>query len=253
MKKIQILFVSILLLQPTLLPAAKDYLPEGFETPYSPNLSAGSTCFLPITKLHPTQALAGMKEVEHKKDKVDGKSPAKLTKYLADHVVPVVIGPDGVPFMTDHHHTCLALLESGRVTDVPAKVIANWSDLDVADFWKKMKSNHYCWLKNAQGQPISPEQLPSTVRGLSDDPWRAVVWKLEHLDVLQKKSVYFYEFHWADFLEEHVDADPSKNFSGAVEASRKFIEAHPGMTPKIGRVSEVEERHLHLPSESQSS
>jgi len=183
-----------------------------------------------------------MKEVEHKKDKVDGKSPAKLTKYLADHVVPVVIGPDGVPYMTDHHHTCLALLESGRVTDVPAKVIANWSGLSASEFWKKMQADHYCWLKNAQGQSISPAQLPATVRRLTDDPWRAVVWKLEHLDVLQKKSVYFYEFHWADFLQEHVDADPSKDFNGAVEASRKFIEAHPGMTPKIGKVSRVEER-----------
>ena len=202
-----------------------------FKTPYAGSLPAGSNCTVALTALHPTQAVVGMKEVEHKKEKIDGKSPAKLEEYMLDHVVPIVVGPDGVPYMTDHHHTCLALLESGRVSFAYAKIIDNWSDLTPSAFWSKMEAEHYCWLEDAAGKPITPKQLPTKITGMTDDPWRAVVWKLEHLGVIEKQPIYFFEFHWADTLEKNIKVNPNQDFDGAVAASQKFIESHPSVAP----------------------
>tara|TARA_S200002703_G_C3758354_1_gene233393 strand:- start:582 stop:1112 length:531 start_codon:yes stop_codon:yes gene_type:complete len=171
-----------------------------------------------------------MQEVEHKEAKIKKLARPDLTVYMLDHVVPIVIGPEGIPYMTDRHHTNTALLKSGRSPFAYCKIIANWSDKKPAAFWEEMEAHHYVWLMDAQGEPITPDQLPTSISGLTDDPWRAVVWKLEHDGVISKKPIYYYEFYWANLLEKKVDADPSADFKGAIAASREYIENHPGLT-----------------------
>ena len=73
--------------------------------PFRPDLPAGAACRIDARRLHPTQFSHGWREVVFKAAKIDAMSPAEVTAYLRKKDVPVVIGPGGVPYMTDGHHT----------------------------------------------------------------------------------------------------------------------------------------------------
>jgi hypothetical protein len=65
-----------------------------------------------VKDLHPTQFAVGMLEVSSKSDKLAKKERAKkLDAYLrkVKHAEPVVIGPSGIKYITDHHHLAAAL------------------------------------------------------------------------------------------------------------------------------------------------
>jgi hypothetical protein len=96
---------------------------SGETQPFKPDLHEGAQCLIEITQLHPTQAAVGYFEVKQKADKLSGKKPSKFREYLAEHVVPIVIGPGGGAYLTDHHHLARALWDTKLSETVNAKVI----------------------------------------------------------------------------------------------------------------------------------
>ncbi len=73
---------------------------------------AGELCQIEVSGLSPTQAAVGMQAVYCKAyNRLATKSEKKLKKFLVKekHHVPVIIGPGGKFFMTDHHHMSTAL------------------------------------------------------------------------------------------------------------------------------------------------
>ena len=64
----------------------------------------------PITALCPTQLTVGMLEVEVKRKRLAALSPEDLEAFLEAHPMPVVIGPAGKLYITDHHHLARAAL-----------------------------------------------------------------------------------------------------------------------------------------------
>lgn len=208
---------GLLLVRPALAAEPADYVP------FRPDLPAGAACRIDAAQLHPTQLSLGWREVADKRKAFDAKSPAEVIAYLKDKDIPVVIGPGGVPYLTDGHHTLRALLES-KAPDKTAygHVLANWSALAPGEFWSRMAANNYSYLKDAAGRPQPPAALPPDLRGLQLDPYRGLAWGVMKAGGFhERKKTYFQEFRWADYFRDRIHWDDADDeaFSDAVKAA----------------------------------
>ncbi len=177
---------------------------------YRADLTEGAAYFIDAGRLHPTQFAVGRREVLAKRETIDEKSAAKLVAYLKKKDVPVVIGPGGVPYMTDGHHTLNGLLRS-RQSDKTAygHILANWSDLAPDAFWARMVEHRYVYLKDATGRgPQDPLTLPDSLFKMKDDPLRSLAWAVQKADgYAERPGVFFQEFLWGDFFRTRVKWD----------------------------------------------
>jgi hypothetical protein len=222
--------------------------------PFRADLPAGAAYALDARQLHPTQFAHGWREVVHKTAKIDGMTPAKLAAYLKDKDVPVVIGPGGVPYMTDGHHTLRALIES-KAADKTAygHILANWSGLTPAEFWSRMAASNYAYLKDATGRRQPPEALPATLLTMQRDPWRGLAWGvMEAGGFKERKDVFFQEFRWADYFRDQVQWDDANDgaFEDAVAAACDLAQAPaaaalPGYRPQAFQPRVVTEPTKH--------
>ncbi|WP_300455808.1 ParB/Srx family N-terminal domain-containing protein [Accumulibacter sp.] len=137
-------------------------------------------CWIDIKDLHPTQSAVGMGAAACKSGKITAKAKAgKLEDYLLEdnRWVPLVRGPGGKFYLTDHHHLSTAVLNAD-IADKQKKLYAyllkDWSNMKEDEFWKNMEKDNLTWLKNPQGQQISPKDLPPKISKLQDDPLRTL-------------------------------------------------------------------------------
>ncbi len=198
---------------------------RGQETyvPFRADLPAGVAYTSDVRALHPTQMALGWREVVFKKKTIEGKSPAERVAYLKEKDVPVVIGPGGVPYMTDGHHTMRALLES-RVADKTTygHILANWSAVPPAEFWARMQAKKWVYLKDADAKPVAVAALPADLLHMQLDPYRGLGWGLLKAGAYEeKKDIFFQEFLWGDRFRDKVtwnDKDDA-DFARAVKES----------------------------------
>ncbi|MBS1895805.1 MAG: LPXTG cell wall anchor domain-containing protein [Actinobacteria bacterium] len=129
----------------------------------------------------------------------------------ADTIAPmktVVIGPKGVLYLTDGHHTLTSFQEnSGPDVHVRLRVLGNLSGLSDADFWAAMQANKWTWLRDVDGDAITPAQLPSNV-GLSnfeDDRFRSILYFARDIGYAADGAVPFQEFYWGTWLRTRTD------------------------------------------------
>lgn len=166
--------------------------------PCSPETSPGKVCEVEIAQLHPTQPGIGLLQVNAEQQKLSQKSAKKLDNYLAKKEIPVVISPAGDYWLVDRHHLTRTLWQMGK-TKTDVRIIAHL--VDQKTFWQQMATNHWAWLKNEQGQRITPEQLPAHIADLPDYPYRSLAGLLQDEGYFAKKEqVYFVEFAWASWL-----------------------------------------------------
>ena len=90
---------------------------------------------VPVDQLHPTQLNEGFSEVDKKADGFNLLLPSQLQSNLltSGDIEPVVIGPGGVLYLTDGHHTFTALQNSAYGSSDPTvyvNVIANYLQSD---------------------------------------------------------------------------------------------------------------------------
>jgi hypothetical protein len=189
-----------------------------------------------LSTLHPTQAAIGLREVETKRREIEDKSPQRLERYLVKHPIPAIIGPGHKLFIIDHHHLGLALW----LAKIPAAVIdvkADLSALAPGDFWRQMEADGAVRLRDAEGRPIEPSQLPATLSEMKDDPYRSLAGSIRDAGGYAKTRAPFAEFAWADFLRTRIPADlVSSNYEAAMRQALVLAhgpEAHhlPGYTP----------------------
>jgi hypothetical protein len=191
--------------------------------PFRADLPAGAAYSIDARQLHPTQFSHGWREVVYKQHKIDAMSPAEVTAYLKDKNVPVVIGPGGIPYMTDGHHTLRSLIES-KAPDKTAYgyIFANWSDLDVPAFWARMAANNCTYLKDATGRPQPPAALPATLVAMQRDPYRGLAWGVLNAGgFTERKDVFFQEFRWADYFRDKLSWNDTDDeaFDDAIKAA----------------------------------
>ena len=146
-----------------------------------------------ITDLRPTQISVGMREVEDKRHRWREK----------DAGMPVVTGPKGRHYIIDHHHLVRALHDEG-VKTVYVTPVVDLSRVEKDAFWVVLDTRSLMHPFDDQGQRRPYEEIPKSVTGLVDDPFRSLAGELRRQGGFAKDTTPFNEFLWADFLRRRV-------------------------------------------------
>ncbi|WP_429065954.1 ParB-like protein [Aeromonas veronii] len=194
----------------------------GALAPCQSNTAVGNWCEIGIDALHPTQGGVGQIQVDETQATLAGMSAKQLDKLMKKKEIPVVIAPDGSYWLVDRHHLTKALWQQG-VKDARVKVIGRLQDK--ANFWSQMQNNHWAWLKDEKGQPLTPEQLPTSIDKLPDYPYRTLAGLLQNAGYFRKdKQVYFVEFAWASWLGKQMQWMPvdSANLAARLQQAKRL-------------------------------
>lgn len=152
-----------------------------------------------LEQLRPTQMTHGMREVAQKIEQYRSLSEHDLQMAIAEKPVPVVLGPQGVPFVTDHHHIVAALHALG-VAAVPVVLQEDLSSLTVQQFWLTLENRRWAYPYDAQGRRVSFTDLPRHVWDLPNDEYRSLAALARNAGAFEKTSVPLEEFRWADLF-----------------------------------------------------
>ena len=171
----------------------------------SDKATLGDLCYASFDEIHPTQFVLGKLSIGPKTAKVEkmGKK-GKIENYLKGKSAPAIIGPDGLYYITDRHHTSYSILNSNlnrNYKKLYIKVIKNWSKLSYKEFSKKMTAHNYAWLRDENHNLRDFEDLPKHINNLGDDPYRSLAWLVRKNGGFIKVGVNFQEFYWGIFFK----------------------------------------------------
>jgi hypothetical protein len=214
----------------------------------------GDMCLCKISELHPTQTSVGMMEVRNKarklKEEMQRRSGPEFFNYLRRHnkVELIVIGPGGNFYIIDRHHLARALYDIGETTTY-CNIVNNLSEATPNVFWKYMEDSNEVYLKDHNGNVITPYDLPTSVGDLRNDPFRSLAGEVRESCGLVKndkgsRGEDYLEFRWADYLREHwaqtgipaegIDTNFDRASKAALQlAARKEAASLPGYTGRI--------------------
>lgn len=167
---------------------------------------AGATCICDVRQLRPLQGAVGMEEVRDKLQRIVAK-PRKERSKLDDDPIKVVRGPNGALFITDHHHGADAWRLSGQ-PDVPCQIGARPPFGSEAEFWSGLVADRLVRLADANGNAITPAQLPKSLEAMPDDPYRSLAAEVRDAEGFCRSNMpqkEFAEFLWADWLRQRPE------------------------------------------------
>ncbi|WP_328591117.1 ParB/Srx family N-terminal domain-containing protein [Cupriavidus agavae] len=180
-------------------------------------IGEGAALMLPVDHLKPTQITVGAFHVAQKIHVTRRLSHADLPAFLDKHRIHVVLGPEQVPYVVDHHHWVRAWHEMG-IAMVPAVVRADLSHLSTRDFWKYMVANHMVHPYDEHGKRVALSALPPDIHGMRDDPYRSIEAFVQLAGGYRKVKAAYPDFRWADFFRKHIDGpfDTHHGFASAL-------------------------------------
>jgi len=179
-----------------------------------------------VADLRPTQVTVGMREVlaKRKRWRETGKKDGE--EFLGKHMIPVVLGAKHRHFVVDHHHLARALHDEG-VKHLAVTVIANLSRLDADEFWAFMDGRNWMHPFDAEGRRRHYREIPKSVTGLVDDPFRSLAGELRRAGGFAKDITPFSEFLWADYLRRRVGRKiVERDFDRALEEALQLAKSH---------------------------
>jgi hypothetical protein len=178
-----------------------------------------------IDSLRPTQMTVGMREVDDKRKRIRGRKPQKIGKFLGGHMIPVVWGPKERYYIVDHHHLALALRKEG-LKHVLVTIISDLRALELAAFW--VFCDHHGWVYpyDANGRRRDFSDIPKSVTGLKDDPFRSLAGELRRAGGFAKDATPYSEFLWADFLRQNMKTKVVQlDFEAALEKALRLAKS----------------------------
>lgn len=174
---------------------------------------------VPIDDLRPTQITVGLREVHAKAKEWRQRPRDSAGKFLGSHMIPAVIGPDGHPWIVDHHHLALAMHHE-KVSEVMVSILAHLDHLPEKRFLAFMDSHNWLHPYDERGRRREFDDLPHHLTGLVDDPYRSLAGELRQAGGYAKSPVPYTEFLWADFLRDRIAAkDLEADFDAAIAAA----------------------------------
>ena len=114
-----------------------------------------------------------------------------------------MLGPDEHHYVVDHHHLARALHDEG-VEHVLVTVIGDLTMVERDAFWTVMDHKRWAYPYDAKGERRRFKDLPKSVTGLADDPFRSLAGELRRVGGFAKDITPFSEFLWADFLRRKI-------------------------------------------------
>jgi hypothetical protein len=176
----------------------------------------------PIHQLHPTQLTLGMLEVKQRKHDLEQLGPGARRRFLQSHPMPVVVGPEGRLYLTDHHHLGRAALEAGIDTCF-VHVEARLSGHAENDFWQEMDARGWVHPLDQNGVRHRYSSIPRHLEGLVDDVYRSLARYVRAAGGYEKTPAAFAEFVWADFFRRLIAVeDVRADFAAATERALKL-------------------------------
>jgi hypothetical protein len=180
---------------------------------------------VPIKELRPTQITVGMREVRDRRVKLRKSKDKKIGAFLGDHMIPVILGPKKRHYVIDHHHLSLALHREG-IEDVLVTVVADLSALENDAFWTVLDHRGWVHPYDEHGHRRGFSDIPKSVTGLRDDPFRSLAGELRRAGGFAKETTPFSEFLWADFLRRRIKrSDVDKHFETAMKKAMKLAKS----------------------------
>lgn len=178
-----------------------------------------------IGDLRPTQITVGYREVETMRANWRALSARSGSQFLGRHMIPVVQGLKDRDYVIDHHHLCRALHEEGQ-REVLVTVIAHLSRLEPKEFWFMMDNRGWTHPFDEHGKRRHHRDLPKSIAGLCDDPFRSLAGELRRSGGFAKDTTPFSEFLWADFLRHRIERDDvTGNFGHALKRALKLAKS----------------------------
>jgi hypothetical protein len=175
-----------------------------------------------IESLRPTQMSVGLHEVEQKRAELQKRKPKKIGSFLGSHMIPVVLGPKKRHYVIDHHHLALALHKED-FQNVLVSVVSDLSGLEPEAFWTVMDHRNWVYPFDSNGKRRDIANLPKSVTGLTDDPFRSLAGALRRVGGFAKDTTPYSEFLWADFLRRTMKRrDVEKDFDAAVKKAARL-------------------------------
>lgn len=172
-----------------------------------------------VRQLLPTQLTVGMIEVRVKAKHLASLKPKELQQYLADHAMPVVTGPGGKQYITDHHHLARAALDAG-IDNAFFSQEADLSSCRAEEFWREMDRNLWVHPLDENGVRHHYSLIPTDLKKLIDDVYRSLAAFVRNAGGYDKTPLPFAEFVWADFFRRNIAIeDVRANFDAAVETA----------------------------------
>lgn len=153
---------------------------------------------VPIHHLRPTQITVGMIEVTERRRRWD-RLGGKKAEYLGQHMMPVVIGPRGRPYVIDHHHLARALHDEGQ-KKVLIQPVADLHSLSQEHFWRFLDNKGWLHPFDEHGKRQPYAAIPKRIAHLKDDPFRSLAGAVRNAGGYAKEVTPFMEFIWADYF-----------------------------------------------------
>jgi hypothetical protein len=179
-----------------------------------------------LADLRPTQITVGFREVQAKRKAWRSRAKHNGAKFLGRHMIPVLKGPGGKPYVIDHHHLARALQEEG-VEEIAVNIVADLSDLAKDEFWTFCDNRGWCHPYDAKGVRRDVDAIPKAIADLSDDPFRSLAGALRRNGGYAKDTTPFSEFMWADFLRRRIKTSAvTKNFDQALTHALALAKSH---------------------------
>jgi hypothetical protein len=178
-----------------------------------------------IHKLHPTQLTVGMIEVRDKQKHLESLKSGEQRDFMRAHPIPAVFGPEGLLYITDHHHLGRAALEAG-VESGFFDVEADLSKYDITKFWTEMDRNRWVHPLDEYGLRHVFELIPHHLEKLVDDVYRSLAGYVWNGGGYDKTPTAFAEFVWADFFRRSIPTEVVKgDFSAVVKAAMPLAQS----------------------------
>jgi hypothetical protein len=178
-----------------------------------------------VASLRPTQITVGMREVNEKRKRWREHKGSRKAEFLGRHMIPVIRGPKDRLYVIDHHHLARALLDEGQ-RDVAVSVVADLRSLDRFTFWSYLDNRAWCHPYDQNGARRGFDDIPASMSGLRDDPFRSLAGELRRLGGFSKETVPFSEFLWADFFRSRMKRKAvEKDFTDAMEKALKLAKS----------------------------
>lgn len=173
---------------------------------------AGMKCTCDLGSLRPLQGAVGMEEVRKKSGDIvdtDKNVTGKKTRLdLAYDPIKIVRGPNGLLYVTDHHHGARAWLQANHTMGT-CQIQSDTISTDPTQFWTDLKAKNLVRLADKNGNPITETELPKTLQSMPDDPYRTLAWRVRKgggfCRALMKGNTEFAEFEWADWLRKRPE------------------------------------------------
>ncbi len=184
---------------------------------YNSDLPPATLLLVAVSVLHPAQLALGYREVAYRIQQFKAMTPDELDAYLLEYFLPVVIAPDRLPYVVDHHHRARAIQITRLRETVYVKVLENCKDWTEAEFWHLMQEQAWVYLYDKDGQPIEPSVIPANLAELQDDKYRSLAWAVLRAGGYEKSDVPFQEFIWGNYFRRFLSfEDTEEAFQHAV-------------------------------------